>query len=238
MQDGLFFRVLRRFNTLVLSLVILGAVALCGYDIWKHGFNWPHIFSQPYEEFGGPVSMPNAGTTYAVLPDYSPVNLEFPKNTGFYVLSRTSPPLVGPSGVAVGYTAPETVNLMAIGANGEGHWLFKGTKQSIIARDMVREGPAPLVQGYPTVDTRPVIAAVMWVCEDAKSVAKPVAYLWKKGATEAVKLFEMDEGVGLGQMAEDRYQIVYKKGKETRAAVYSVPDFKLISDKALPEAPK
>jgi hypothetical protein len=236
MQDGLFFRVLRRFNTLVLSLAILVAMAFGGYSIWKHGLKW------------GPFGEPEGGDVPLVsepLPAYGLTAESFDARGFQYPLAPSL--LVSSNAKASNPYVPwqsQAANLMVIDDKGEGHWLFKDNNRLIETRDAVHKGEAvPLPPG--AMDTRPVIGLVMTVIDgDANKDGKfdekdPLAiYAWKQGAGEAVKLLDVDSVVSMEQTGADRYRIVYLKGKESRAAIYALPDFALVADKALPAAPK
>ncbi len=251
MQDGLFFRILRRFNTLVLSLAILGAIALGGIAIWKHHIKWSHLFSDASEEMMGSSIPLNAATAYTMVPDsiYGQAGTyEYLRGNGVYILTRNVPSSSMAPAVSIspyGYGVQEIANVMVIDANADGHWLFKGVKRSILTRDAIHQGAQQSATIMAGPDPRPVIGLVMLVIEgDANkdgvfNERDPLQVtVWKKGATEAVKLLDIDEAVSLGLTDAEHYQVVYKKGTQTRAAAYSVPDFKLISDKVLPDTPK
>lgn len=251
MQDGLFFRVLRRFNTLVLTLAILGAIALGGIAIWKNHIKWSNLFSSASEEMVGQAAPLSAATAYTMMPDsiYGQTGVyEYQRGNGFYILARGVPPTTLAPAVSIsgyGYGLQEIANVMVVDNNAEGHWLFKGTKRSILTRDAIHQGAQQSATYMGAPDPRPVIGIVMLVIEgDANkdgvfNEKDPLQVtVWKKGATEAVKLLDIGEAVSLGLTDAEHYQVVYKKGKQTRAAAYSVPDFKLISDKVLPDEPK
>lgn len=252
MQDGLFFRILRRVNLVMFTLVWVGLIALAGFAVWKHGL--PKKVLETDVGYTAPIGP--ATVTYSLLPAMygTPFGMQ-PTTPSIYVYSRSNTYRDAPY-FRFGPDGDQIINLLVLDDKGDGHWLFPDNKQEITQRDAVHKGAlaAPVPQG--SADTRPVIGLVMQVVEGqpkatpavqpgpdglpgAYAVKLPTAvYMWKLGAAKAVKLLSVDDVVNSEQVGADRYDIVYKKGKETRAAVYSLPDFEKLSDKALPEAPK
>lgn len=220
----------------MLTLAIWVAMALGGHVLWKAYGKWSKSREVPQ------TTARAEGMTYAVMPDiYNYASPEAARSPIFYIVTRThSTPPDGSSG---GYSLPEIANVMVIDPNGDGRWLFKGTQRTILVRDPVRQGPIPDRVPLGMVDSRPVIAVVMWGHEDTNRDGayddkdRMTAYVWRKGTKQAEPLFDFDEGVGLGQVSEDRYQIVYKTRGHTQVAIYSLPDFKFVADKALPDVP-
>jgi hypothetical protein len=236
MQDGLFFRVLRRFNILIGTVLGLALIAGCGYVGWnivKLGHPWPIEYA----------SVPlQADTVKAVSYDVSLTSAETPREPSLssyylFALNRTAPPAQGEY-----YHALEVANLMDIDEKtGEGFWLFKGKNRNIVMRDPVRQGD--LAEGA-VVDSRPFMGLVMLVVEqdtnkDGQLTASDgtSVYYWKQGTTQAVKLLGAEQSVGGGQMNGKRYSVLYKKGGKTISVLYSLPDFRLISEKTLPDVP-
>ena len=249
-QDGLFFRVLRRFNMILLTIIGLSIVIGGGFAAWKYCEHKHGVrdFYPPYPGIYGSsvaVAPPAKADKFEVDADNygSPDTVYGPYGGSLFVLNRLMPPPAGAPEEYLGYAPREAVNLMVVDAKtGEGHWLFAGANRVIISRDAVYEG-APVANAMPGKDTRPVIGMVMAVFEGDTGAAKPakstpVFYIWRKGDTQAAKLFAVDEVLSMGQIGADRYMIVYKTGKETKSAIYSVPEFKLLAEKVLPEAPR
>lgn len=252
MQDGLFFRILRRVNLVMFTFAWIALLAVGGLVVWKEGL--PKKIWEKNTEYG--VATGPATVTYSLMPQAFTSTAYQPATTpSLYVYSRTNIPSDAPWLAYGPYGAGQVLNLLVVDDKGEGHWLFKSNKQEIVQRDAVFKGTlgAPIPQGL--TDVRPVIGIIMVVNEGepkpvaaslpgavplpATPAAVPTAiYMWKLGAVEAVKLLDIDELVNGEQIGADRYHVVYKKGKETRVAVYSLPAFEKLSDKPMPSAPK
>lgn len=251
-QDGLFFRVLRRLNMIMLTIIGLTIIVGGGFVGWKYYEHQKKVLADRDAVMGeiysgrlrGEAGV-KSGDLVVEAQNYGTVDTVYgPNENSIFVLNRVLPP---PAGVPEGYPAfgpHQAVNLMVVDeTTGEGRWLFAGTKRLIESRDVVYEGAA-VVRSVPGTDARPVIGLVMIVVDtdtdkDGKLTVKdkPTLYVWRKGTAEAVKLLDVDEAMSYGQLGADRYLIVYKKDKETRSALYSVPEFKLLSGKVLPETP-
>ncbi len=237
MQDGLFFRVLRRFNILmgtVLALLLLGALGLAGWKIATEGSLGFYPTLMPSIET--PKNLTQKVEYNVALGGYDSPGLDQTANRyALFVLNRSE----GPSY----YGMSEAVNVMLIDDDtAEGHWAFKGVNRAIILRDAIRKGP---LEATATIDARPVIGLLMWVQEydvakNGARVTKPgvTFYRWTISKAEAVKLLTVQEGLASGQIDANRYSIVYRKDGKIISAMYSLPDFKLITEKVLPDPAK
>jgi hypothetical protein len=235
MQDGLFFRVLRRFNMVLctlIALVLLAGAGIVGWSAVKEGRLGLFSFkSEPVPA----VTKSSVKYEVALAPYGSKVTDTTTAGYDIFVLNRTA----WPEGAEF-YPGPDVVNVMDIDPEtGSGQWAFKGTARTIIMRDPVRKGDA---SGGSATGPHSVVALVMWVHDgdigkdgfftDKDGIS---VYVWRLGKTPAVKLLRAEDGISTGQSSATRYNIVYKKGKQTISAVYSVPDFKLVSENVLPE---
>jgi hypothetical protein len=239
-QDGLFFRVLRRFNIVMATLIGLSLIAFVGWHLYKT----PHLRR---EVLGQPVASPVSQFAW----QKTGMSVD-PENYGTLVLSRNTPfPVAGTPDAFENYVPKQVLNVMVLDEKtGAGHWLFADNKQTIPMRDALYEGApvahttpyegAPVAHTTPSTDTRPVLGMVMVVVPEAqaKAAKTQVIYAWTKRLGDAKKLVEMDEIVSIGQPEENRYVVIYRKGKALKSATYSVPDFKLLSEIDLPAAPK
>lgn len=242
-QDGLFFRVLRRFNLIVWALV--GIAALMVAATYLPELPWmTSLIAKVGGDTAVPVAQAPAKTDgYELQAEYYPSGEAYPpiaRDKVLFVLRKSMPP-VDPTTFLP--NKEEVVNLMVIDEDGQGHWLFQGHDRLIVSREAVYQGPQPAGAEVAT-DARPIVALVMQVVEadtnkdgklgedDAISL-----YVWRKGDSKAEKLLTSDTLMGVGRMGENRYLVNFDKGKTKMAAVYSLPDFKLISATPLPEAP-
>lgn len=243
-QDGLFFRILRRCNMVLLTIVLLTALLLMGRSFvltptLQFVMTKLHLASAPAANTKMLVaSYDNQADWYPTENLYPPI----PRNKVLYVLRKTT--ATGKRGGHAGTPTYEDVNVMIIDEKtGEGRWLFPGRNQVIVARDAIYEGDQP--QGAVVgTDPRPITAMVLQVAEDDTNndgkltgADEVTLYVWRKDKPELLKLLTSDWGVGSGLAAPDRYMINYAKDKKERVAAYSVPEFKLLYDKALPDAP-
>jgi len=140
-----------------------------------------------------------------------------------------------------------SVNLLAIDQNTvESHWVFRGYDRAIITDDTVYDAvpSGPAVPWGPGAALPSAIALVMTVVDsdtnkDGELTEKDrqSLYVYRPGATEAVRLLTADLIVSRQQSRNDRYLVVYENGSSAIAATYSVPDFKLIVEKQLPKVP-
>lgn len=239
MQDGLFFRVLRRFNILWVAIAGLIIIVGGGYHVWKNVYIRHELFGT---HFVPPKAIADKVGGYALDPaNYGSSDTTYgPWDGAAFTLSRINPlPDSAKPEAFENYIPREVVNLMMFDpATGESFWLFPTNKQTIGARDAVYEGAAK-EPAAPGADKRPILGMVMTVTDAETNKSGMVSvYRWLKGSKSAVKLFTADTLLSFGQSGADRYVILYQKGKETHSAVYSLPDFKQLSDKRMPDAPK
>lgn len=245
-QDGLFFRVLRRCNMVLLTIVLLTALFLMGRSVTfapmlQFVMTKLHLAPPPA------VKTTKIAARFDNQADWYPTENLYPpvqRDKVLYVLRKTIPPEPAAAGELALTPTYEDLNVMIIDEKtGEGRWLFPGRNQRIISRDAIYEGSPPPGAVVGT-DPRPIIALVIHVVEDdtnndgkLTSADEVTLYLWRKDKPELVKLLSSEGGAGGGLAGPDRYVVNYGKGDKSRVAAYSVPDFKLIYDKELPDAP-
>lgn len=241
-QDGLFFRVLRRFNIIIGTILGLSLIAVIGWHLYKTPEFRRAVIGQPIVSF--PYRHPVAQPDVVIEPEnYGTPDTSYgPHGNTVLVLNRFAPfPTAAMPSDFEGYTPKRAINIMVLDEKaGTGHWLFATNKQFIALRDALYQGPV-VTHTTPATDTRPLLGMVMEVAPDAEKpgVSKPEAiYAWTKRLGEAKKLLDVDAMISVDQTAEDRYVVIYRKGKAIKSATYSVPDFKLLSEGDLPAAPK
>jgi hypothetical protein len=157
------------------------------------------------------------------------------------------------------YREPRDVNLLLVdGMTSESRWLFRGNHRNIVTWSVVTAAsapqepaatgpvviPAPGFDGSIAPNIPGVAALVVTVVDtdtnkdgelgdgDSRSL-----YVYRPGGGEAVKLLTADIVKVSSQVGTDRYVVVYEKGKSAMTAVYSVPEFKLLSERPLPNVP-
>jgi len=243
-QDGLFFRVLRRFNTILATLIGLAILIGGGFGAYNY-YQMQKVMHARMSALG--VNAPSASPgELSLLPATlgSAEAAYSPWDGTTFTLSRTAPlPDAATPDAYVGFTPNEVVNMMVIDPKtGEGSWLFAGNEQIIDMRDAVYEGAA---QGATTTttDVRPVLGMVLFVRpadKEGKATASAgtTVYMWSKASGAMVKLLTADKIETYDQAGADRYVIVYDKGGRMHAATWSIPGFKPLSDKTMPATPK
>jgi hypothetical protein len=240
-QDGLFFRVLRRFNILWIALLGVLLIAATAYNLCHQPWLRHHFTPGPQV---GSAAIAAGGFTVSPASYASQDTQDGPFDDQVFVLNHVAPaPDFRSSEGFKDFVPPYVANVMVFNNKTvEGAWLFPTNKQVIVSRDAVYEGAAK--QQMPAAsDPRPVIGMVMLVRAKPVKVGETAKdgvsfYVWTKGTAAAVKLIAADVAQTFGQVGADRYVILYKKGAETRVATYSVPEFKPLSDKRVPDAPK
>lgn len=244
-HEGWFFWFLRRFNTLMMTVFGLLVLGVIGYQLCNNPIIRHNLFGTPVPPFAIP-GMPAVTPGFRVQAEAyaTPGAVYGPQVKFLYVLVHSKAPAANVSSIYPVFHAGDATNVMIVDEKtGEGHWLFTGTDRGIVARDAIYQG-APVVNAPVGVDPRPVIGLVMWVAQSDTNKDGQLTqddavtlYSWHQGETSAVKMLSADDVLTGGQEGADRYMVVYRQGKTLKSAFYSVPDFKLLSEKVLPEPP-
>jgi hypothetical protein len=133
------------------------------------------------------------------------------------------------------------VNLLTInGSTGVGHWLFHGYGRAVLSEEgMIREHAVPVPGG-----TSDVMALVIQTIDadtnqDGELTEKDQQslYVYRPGMQFAEKFLDADYIISREQTSADSFLVVYERGKLATAATYSIPDFKLKSEKPIPSVP-
>ena len=261
-DENKFFRYVWRFNAIVLAcvaivLVVSGAFSLLSF--WDK----PHTVD-PVGHFAPVPKAAEQKYTYRLATDRSPVVLG---REEIFSLTRWEgePKAYGLADIRVSsYGGPEIqeVNRLAVNVDGSSHWLFHGYDRMILTENAIFErrpeaaslsGPTVIRAPGSAYDTSPTPAtdapsAVAVVLEtvdadtnkDGKITAKDEhsLYVYRAGATEAVKIITADDFLSVQQIGTDKYLVICENGKTATATTFSLPDFKLQSEKPLPNVPK
>lgn len=240
-QESLFFRILHRVNTILLTIIGLAIVFGAGYGIWyeherQHGLDISRAELQAATDLAKLPPVPDI----VVGEDYASLGSDYNPNGYINILKHASHPPLNDYGPGT-----DDVNAMVVDPRtGKGAWLFAGTKRNIVTREGIYEGA---VKGRTTAetDTRPLIGLVLWVAETdtdkdgALTNADAITlYLWRKGETKVTKIRTVENLLSTSQVAADRWLITYRTGNTFHSALYSVPEFELIAENQLPEMPK
>jgi hypothetical protein len=240
-DENKFFRYLWRFNAVFLAGV--GIVVACG-AIFSILNTWQPTEPAPAGHFAPVPQSAEKQFTYRLQSsgerhvvgreelialgrwNGSPETYSLGHVSGRYVKETRSPNVLAVNQITV-----------------ESHWIFKGYDRDIVSNDLVYEAtpsPVPLAPGQ----AASAIALVMTVVDadtnkdgELSEKDRQSLYIYLPGMTKAVRLLTADLMVSRQQTASDRYLVVYENGGSAVAATFSVPEFKLIAEKALPKVP-
>jgi len=237
-DESRFFRWVWRFNGIALAVAVVAVVAgVVGVGLMSFRFerDWmaadTHIrkvvAAYEKQKFAYKLSETND----AELRHYK-----------LFELQRWSGDEAGP-GLSDSYSgrSGQDVNLLLVDATGAGHWVFHGNERTIESRDVILES-VPKSGGNETPDAVGLMITVIDTDTngDGRFTAKDrhTLYGYRLGGEGAVKLMTAEDFLGASQFGADKYVVVYADKDAARSAVFSLPDFKLISDNPLPNVPK
>lgn len=260
-DENKFFRFVWRFNAIAIALAVLGILLLSGGALVYSLFT-ALPFEKPQGHFAPVPTAAEAKNTYRLL---SAGSLAFLRPGGgqevhlVFTLAEEDDPSnpygLGSSGR--GYRESDKVNIMLeYTETGEGHWLFAGHERNILDWDalidpLVTETPGAVSYGPKVVpaattygDATAVRAIILKVVDkdtdaDGKLTGKDrlALYTWHLGDKAPAKLLDADLILSQAQIGADRYVVSYETGRAAFIAIYSVPDFKLLTRKPLPKLP-
>jgi hypothetical protein len=147
------------------------------------------------------------------------------------------------------YERPSTleVNLLVVRGDGSSQWLFRGNNRAILSQNeicAIKEFQQVSVMGVePTCKTTSALVIdVSGIRVDEKGeyeMTTPESlYVYRPGGREPEKFATADVIRTSRQLGINRYVVVSETGGKATTAIYSIPDFKLISQKPLPNVPK
>lgn len=259
-DENKFFRFVWRFNALAIALAVLATLGLLGYALVS-SFTRDY-WVMPQGHFAPVPKGAEAKNTYRLR---SSGSVAFVKNGGgedvylAYSLGawEGEPNAYGLESVSriSKMREPDNSNLLLVNARtGAGVWLFKGLGRNILNWDKVIDpSVAEAETGRPQIlpaheffgDVRHVKAVVLKVVErdsnqdgDLTEDDGVSLYAWRLGDNAPVKILEASLLLGQNQIGADRYSIAYEVGDQAWLAVFSVPDFKLLSKTKLPKVPE
>ena len=237
-----FFRWVWRFNGLliaVLLLLLLAAVVISYTSGWfRHGQDTQPVAvvvhadkTVSYQLNDDPLVL--SGTDEVVFGLYRGDRFDNP-----YKLRRM---LDSSSYDRLSYAE---VNLLVVRGDGSSQWLFPGYNRAILSRNEVCAAKEPeqawLKQTCKTTSALVIDVAGIRVDEkgEYETIAPESLYVYRPGDREPVKFATADVFRTSRQLEADRYIVVSERDGKATTAIYSVPDFKLLSQKPLPNVPK
>jgi hypothetical protein len=238
MDQNRFFRWVWRLNALLLAL---GGILIVGFAA-KNLLFTPQWQPPPEGHFAPVPKDAEKDSTYRL----EATNIGFagenilslhkwngvPRSYGLAMEMRVSSSYMG---------AIDGVNLLALsGSTGAGHWLFHGYKRVVVSEaGMVRDSVPPV----PGVVPNPIALVIQTIDADTNNDGeftekdKQSLYVYRPGMQFAEKFLDADYIVSREQIDADHFLVVYEHGRSAIAATFSIPDFKLKSERPIPSVP-
>ena len=249
-DDNRFFRYVWRFNAIVIALAAIVIIVTVGWSTLAWMLFRPALVPPPEGHFAPVPRAAEREFTYRLEATPTVAQLG---NEKIFMLKRWrgEPNVYGLEDIGAPYASsgPDSgirdVNLMAIDArDASSHWLFAGYQRAVLSVDSVY-AIRPAGVPAPGEPPAPAIAiAIQVVAADTNGDGdlgpkdKQTLYVYRVGDTVAVKLLDADYFLTASQLDDARYLVVYEKGPKATAAIYSVPDFKLVSQAPLRNVPQ
>lgn len=118
-------------------------------------------------------------------------------------------------------------NLLVVnGSDASSRWMFPDNGQSILSRDELHGNEMSSIYS-------PVTGLVLTVATGARESL----YYYRVGGGPAVRFLTADSIISTDQTTPDRFLVVYRNGSRLTVAVYSLVDFRPVSEKAAPDIP-
>ena len=217
-----YFRYLWRFNAIAMAVIGFAVVIAFVANLLSPLWSAPH--SGPAGSFAPIPKSAEHGYTYELARDA--VRLSGTREE-IFVLKRWK-----------GGPEARDVNLLVVNnLSAASHWLFRGTDRMILARDEVHASDVADFNAY-----SPVVAVVLTVADadtnkddriDGKD--RQSLYFYRVGGASAVKFFTADRVLVAQQAGADRYLVIYENGDKAAAQLFSLLDFKPLSQSPLPD---
>ena len=235
-EENKFFRFVWRFNALALAVTALAVIAsmvafgLASFRFerdWMADTHLKNVVNNEKQKFAYRLS------------DADDASLQHQK---LFVLQRWEGETAQP-GLSDSYSgrSGQDVNLLIVDETGAGRWVFRGNERTISSRNTILESEQKAGSGETPQATGLAITVIDSDTNgDGRLTAKDrqTLYGYRLGSERPVKLMTADDFLGARQFGVDKYLVVYAEKDNARVAVFSLPDFKLISDNPLPNVPK
>jgi len=123
-----------------------------------------------------------------------------------------------------------SVNLLVVDTgDASSRWMFPDNGQTILTRDEIRTSDGALA---------PVSGLVLTVANTDGEKQRESLYYYRVSGGPAVRFLTADAIVAADQAGPDRYLAVYRDGAHTIAAVYSLIDLRVLTEKPAPDVPQ
>jgi hypothetical protein len=140
-----------------------------------------------------------------------------------FVLERWKTDSDPPSGASV--------NLLIVNSDdASSRWMFPDNGQTILSRDELHITDSGTIYS-------PVTGLVLTASNTAGESARESLYYYRIGGGPAVRFLTADSIVSAQQAGSDRYLVIYRNRTHTTAAVFSLVDFRVVTEKPVPDVP-
>lgn len=250
-EESRFFLFLWRFDAVLLALagvLVIGALATSMIENWMMRHRHPDV---PAGNFTPVPKSAEKDYTYRLeaQPDVASLSHE-----QFFALQRWngSPASYGLAmdlKVTTAFSSSfyhytDAVNLLALdSATGASHWLFAGYNRKVADQQAIYAG-GPLVPDESKATPEPIALVIRTVDKDTNGDGQLdykdgwSLYYYRPGDVRATKFFDADYIISMNEVDNGDFSVVYEKGQSAFGARFHVPDFKLMSEKPLPDVPK
>jgi hypothetical protein len=227
-----YFRYLWRFNAVVMAVIGFAVVIAFVANLFSPFWNASH--SGPAGNFAPVPKSAEHGYTYRLARDA--IRLSGTREE-IFALRRWK----GDLDDGASSSGAQDVNLLVVDdSSAASHWLFRGTGRTILSRDEVHASDVANYNAY-----SPVVALVLTVLDadtnrDGKIDGKDreSLYVYRVGSAFAVEFFTADHILAAQQVGSDRYLVIYEDGNKAAAQLFSMLDFKPLSQEPLPDVPE
>lgn len=116
--------------------------------------------------------------------------------------------------------------LIVNSSDASSRWMFPDNGQSILNRDELHGS-----------ETAGLYAPVTGLVLTVATGARESLYYYRVGGGPAVRFLTADSIISADQTTTDRYLVIYRNEARVTAAVYSLVDFRAVSEKPAPDIP-
>jgi hypothetical protein len=228
-----YFRYLWRLNAILMAVIGFAVVIAFVANLFSPLWNAPH--SGLAGSYAPVPKSAEHGYTYGLARDA--IRLSGTREVVF-VLKRWKG---DPGGDGASSSGAQDANLLVVDdGNATSHWLFRGADRTILSRDEVHASDVANFNSF-----SPVVALVLTVLDadtnkDGKIDGKDreSLYFYRVGGASAVAFFTADHILAAQQVGSDRYLVIYENGNKAAAQLFSMIDFKPLSQRPLPDVPE
>ncbi len=123
------------------------------------------------------------------------------------------------------------VNILIVnGDDASSRWMFPDNGQTILSRDELHAGDGAGAFS-------PVTGLVLTVGNTGGDGPHKSLYFYRVGGGPAVRFMTADDVISGEQVGADRYLVLSRNGMHSTAAVYSLIDLRVLSQKPMPDVP-